>query len=149
MGVDPSQYDPDELRALAGIAEPEIEAREAAEKPSPEESIRSQQFRDLLALRASRASSDLDRPYLRSVPTSELGRRVLTDWLEFLVLVGGSHRAREALTYYRELDWLTPDVEHRLSGLVGEFPEPTHERPFEMSDHRLSLLYVATLSALE
>lgn len=149
MGVNPTEYDPAELRELAGIAEPEVRDRSEPESPGADESIRAQQFRDLLSLRASRAAAGLDRPYLRSIPSTDLGRQVLVDWLEFLVLVGGHDRARDTLEYYREIGWVSEGVERQLSRIAIELPQPVHERSFEITDHRLSLLYVATLSSIE
>ncbi len=149
MVVNPREYDPTELRNLAGIAEPEIaESELTGPGLTAEESIRAQQFRELLSLRTARATADLERPYLQSAPRSDVGRRLLYDWVEFLTLVGGHSPARDALRYYRELGWIAPEIQHAIAGEIGSMPEPVHCRSFEVGDHRLSLLYIATLASL-
>ena len=149
MVVNPREYDPTELRNLAGIAEPELaESKPSAPRLTAEESIRAQQFRELLMLRTARATAALERPYLRSAPRSDVGQRLLYDWIEFLTLVGGHSTARDALRYYRELGWIAPEIQHAIAGEIGSMPEPVHRRSFEVGDHRLSLLYIATLASL-
>ncbi|MCL9815434.1 FlaD/FlaE family flagellar protein [Natronocalculus amylovorans] len=149
MGVNPREYDPTELRSLAGIAEPEVRSTATVKKSlTAEESVRAQQFKELLALRTKKAADGLERPYLRTIPDTDLGRRLLYDWVEFLTLVGGHAEARTALRYYKQLGWITPAIQHTISGEVGSLPEPVHARSFEIGDHRLSLLYIATLASL-
>ncbi|MGM0604743.1 MAG: FlaD/FlaE family flagellar protein [Halobacteriota archaeon] len=149
MEVNPKQYDATELRSLAEAAEPEVRADDSdASSLTAEQSLRSRQFRELLSLRAANATTGLDRPYLRSVPTSDIGKRLLYDWVEFLTLVGGREEARSALAYYQRLGWITPAVQHKLSGMVQSMRNPIHARRFEVGDHRLSLLYIATLASL-
>gem|GEM_PF-4869263 len=66
MGVNPREYDPTELRSLAGIAEPEVRSTATVKKSlTAEESVRAQQFKELLALRTKKAADGLERPYLR------------------------------------------------------------------------------------
>jgi flagellar protein FlaD len=149
MTVNPREYDADELRELAG-AEPVEDGSEATRRAiKPDESVRDEQFRRLLALQSERQQLDqLSRPFLTALPESELGSGVREEWLDFLVHVGGHDRTKQALGYYRGLQWITPPVEADLRGSVDRFPEPTHDRSLTAGDHRLSLLYIATLASV-
>jgi len=149
MTVNPREYDADELRELAG-AEPVDDGSQAtAPALKPDESIRDEQFRQLLALQSERQQVDqLSRPFLTTVSDSELGSGLRDEWLDFLVHVGGHDRAERAVRYYRRLQWITPAVETELHVLLHQFPEPTHDRSLAAGDHRLSLLYIATLASL-
>jgi len=150
MTVNPREYDAAELRELAGAESVDESAgRPAQQRPKPDESVRDKQFRNLLALQSERQQLDqLTRPFLSTVPDSTVGTDVSEEWLDFLVHVGGHERARRALSYYRQLKWITPAAETELRPLVEQFPEPTHDRSLAAGDHRLSLLYVATLASL-
>lgn len=150
MTVNPREYDAAELRELAGAESVDESAGGPAQQaPKPDESIRDKQFRNLLALQSDRQRLEqLQRPFLSTVPDSDLGVDVYEEWLDFLVHVGGHERAKRALSYYRQLKWITPGAEAELQGLVEQFPEPTHDRSLAAGDHRLSLLYVATLASL-
>jgi len=149
MTVNPREYDADELRELAGVESVDDDSQAAAPARKPDESIREEQFRQLLALQSERQQLDqLSRPFLTALPESELGTGLTEEWLDFLVHVGGHNRTERAIQYYRRLQWITPAVATELSDSVDAFPEPAHDRSFTMGDHRLSLLYVATLASL-
>ncbi|MEA1929937.1 FlaD/FlaE family flagellar protein [Halohasta litorea] len=149
MTVNPREYDADELRELAGV-EPVDEGSQAATPArKPEESIRDEQFRQLLALQSERQQLDqLSRPFLTALPESDLGTGLRDEWLDFLVHVGGQDRTESALHYYRQLRWITPAVEAELHTSVHRFQEPVHDRSLTAGDHRLSLLYIATLASV-
>ena len=150
MTVNPREYDAAELRALAGVESVDDTTGESTrEQPKPDESVRDSQFRQLLALQSERQRlEELQRPFLSTIPDSTVGTGVCEEWLDFLVAVGGRDRASRALSYYRQLKWITPAAETELRQLVDRFPEPTHDRSLTAGDHRLSLLYVATLASL-
>mgnify|MGYP005851577503 CR=1 FL=1 len=150
MTVNPREYDAAELRELAGAQSvDDSTGGQPRQKPKPEESIRNEQFRQLLALQSERQRLEqLQRPFLSAIPDSTVGTGVSEEWLDFLVHVGGHDRAAHALGYYQRLKWITPAAEAELRTLIEQFPEPTHERSFTAGDHRLSLLYVATLASL-
>lgn len=149
MTVNPREYDAAELRELAGAEPVDDGAGAATPAMKPDESIRDEQFRQLLALQSERQRLDqLTRPFLSRLPESELGDGVCNEWLDFLVHVGGHDRTEQAVRYYRQLQWITPAVENELLGSVEKFPEPAHDRSLSAGDHRLSLLYVATLASL-
>lgn len=150
MTVNPREYDPAELRELAGSESvPEPVSGSAQPALRPDDSIRDEQFKQLLALQSERQQLDqLTRPFLSTLPESTVGTGVSEEWLDFLVHVGGRDRAKRAVSYYRQLKWITPTVETELRQLVEQFPEPTHDRSLAAGDHRLSLLYVATLASL-
>jgi len=149
MTVNPREYDADELRELAGV-EPVDESSGSTTQPrKPEESVRDEQFRQLLALQSERQQLDqLTRPFLTTLPESDLGTGLAEEWLDFLVTVSGQDRTEGALHYYRQLRWITPSVEAELHTSVHRFPEPPHDRSLTAGDHRLSLLYIATLASV-
>jgi len=151
MTVNPREYDAAELRKLAGAESVDESAGgPTQQRPKPDESIRDKQFRNLLALQSERQQLEqLQRPFLTDVPASDVGVDVYEEWLDFLVTVGGHDRAERALSYYRGLKWITPAAEAELKGLIEGFPEPAHDRSLAAGDHRLSLLYVATLASLQ
>ncbi len=152
MTVNPREYDAAELRALAGAESVDQQGSTGGatrQTPKPDESIRQKQFRNLLALQSERQRLEqLQRPFLSAIPDSDVGNDVCEEWLDFLVHVGGRERAADALNYYRQLKWITPAAEADLKRRVEAFPEPTHDRSLTAGDHRLSLLYVATLASL-
>lgn len=149
MTVNPREYDAAELRSLAGAESVDEPSRPTRASTKPDESIRDQQFRQLLALQSERQRIDrLSKPFLSAIPESDLGTGLRDEWLDFLVHVGGHDRAERAVHYYRQLEWITPPVEAELHVALHGFQEPTHERSFSAGDHRLSLLYVATLASL-
>jgi flagellar protein FlaD len=149
MTVNPRNYDADELRELAGAEPADDGSKAATPAVKPEESIRDEQFRQLLALQSERQQIDqLSRPFLSAIPESTLGEGLRDEWLDFLVHVGGHDRTKRAVHYYRRLQWITSTVESELLESVDQFPEPTHDRSLTSGDHRLSLLYVATLASL-
>lgn len=149
MTVNPREYDAAELRELAGVDSVDEGSQAATRARKPDESIREEQFRQLLALQSERQRLDqLSRPFLTALPESELGTRLRDEWVDFLVLVGGHDRAERAVHYYRQLRWITPAVEAELHVSIHEFQEPTHDRSLTAGDHRLSLLYIATLASL-
>jgi len=152
MTVNPREYDAAELRELAGAESVDKQLSTGGtttQTPNPDESIRDKQFRNLLALQSERQQIDqLRRPFLSTIPESTVGTDVCEEWIDFLVHVGGHERAEQALSYYRQLKWITPAAEADLKTVVKQFPEPTHDRSLTAGDHRLSLLYVATLASL-
>jgi len=150
MTVNPREYDAAELRELAGAESvDDSTGGPTQQKPKPDESIRDRQFRNLLALQSERQRLDqLSRPFLSAIPESDVGTSVCEEWLDFLVHVGGRERAKRAFSYYRQLKWITPHAEADLRTRVEGFAEPTHDRSLTAGDHRLSLLYVATLASL-
>jgi len=149
MTVNPREYDADELRELAGVESVDEGSHAAAPRRKPDESIREQQFRQLLALQSERQQLDrLSKPFLTALPESTLGTGLADEWLDFLVHVGGHDRAERAVHYYRQLRWITPAVEAELHVSIHQFPEPVHDRSLTAGDHRLSLLYIATLASL-
>ena len=149
MTVNPREYDADELRELAGVESVDEGSQQTTRGRKPDESIREEQFRQLLALQSERQQLDqLSRPFLTALPESELGTGLTEEWLDFLVHVGGHDRAERAVHYYRQLQWITPAVEAELHVAVHRFQEPAYDRSLTAGDHRLSLLYIATLASL-
>lgn len=166
MSLNPRDYDTDELRSLNGARagdeadaeRPPLRARyealdlagEAdAGRSRADRRVRASQLERLYFLASATPAAALDRPYLRVLPQTQLGERLVVDWLEYLVDRGGRERATEALAYYRSVDWLSPAVEETLREYLTAYPADSgHASPLGVEDHRLSLLYVAKLATL-
>ncbi|WP_435127239.1 FlaD/FlaE family flagellar protein [Halobaculum sp. D14] len=148
----PSDYDPEELRALAGAAAPTHGTEEGERWATPhdflggaEARVRAAQVEDAFVLQA--AADGADRPYLRSLPDSVAATRLALDWLHYLVGVGGRERARDALALYRRVEWLGADAEDALAAHLEAFDDSDDGR-LGAGHHRTSLLFVARLAAL-
>ena len=147
MSIDPRDYDLGELRGQPeeGLVFPDDEAP----RRGSAEALRSGQYRELLLLQARADGSDLEKPYLDALPGSFEAERVAFEWLEFLVEKGGFKRAHDALRHYRSLGWITEPVERGLTDYLAGIPEanPAETRPFDQSDHLLSLIYIGQLAS--
>ena len=159
MGLDPNDYDVEELRSItdgefpeAGFerrvkeygflwAEPSEFRALGVEDPTPE------QRRRLMELEGVDPAALSTKPYLERLPEDD---DAVLDWLEFLVATGGNEGALEALERYQTLGWLTDDAETDLRGYmlgVGRRDGDGLEA-FDRADHLLSFAYVARLAAL-
>ncbi len=159
MGLNPNEYDVEELRSVtegefpeAGFerrvkeygflwTEPSKFRAVGVEDPTPEQRER------LMELEGADPTALSSKPYLESVPDDD--EAILT-WLEFLVATGGNEGALEALERYCTLGWITDSVESDLRGYmlgVGR-EEGNGLAAFDPADHLLSFAYVARLAAL-
>lgn len=147
MSIDPRDYDLGELRGEVdeGFVYPEADRS----RRDSGEALRSGHYRELLLLQARAEGADLEKPYLDALPGSFEAERVAFEWLEFLVEKGGFKRAHDALRHYRTLGWLTEPVERGLQDYLAGVPEsdPAETRPFDQSDHLLSLIYIGKLAS--
>jgi archaellum component FlaD/FlaE len=151
--LDPKDYDPEELRAVTGVASPTAEPTDEADrwvKPvdflgQAEARVMAAQLGDVYYLQAAQGGAE--RPYLPAVPNVGPGARLALDWLQFLVTVGGHERTEEALDYYERIQWIGPDARQSLSDLLPGL-SAGGDAAFEPSHHRTSLLFVARLAAL-
>lgn len=148
--LDPTDYDPDELRTLAGVPTPDSTERPDWEGPteflgSAAARVQAAQLGDLYYLAA--AMDGATRPYLSHVPNVSTGARLALDWLEFLVSIGGRDGAREALSYYRRVEWLGSDAHDTLVALLPGLTDGGSDR-LRPGHHRTSLVFVARLAAL-
>jgi len=148
----PSDYDPKELRALTGAAAPTHADEEPDRWTEPDDflgradaRVRAAQVEDAFLLQA--AAGGASRPYLPSLPDSVVGTQLVLDWLRYLVGVGGRERAREALAFYRDVEWLDESVEDALAAYLEAFDDTEGSR-LSVGHHRTSLLFVARLAAL-
>lgn len=176
MNVNPNEYDPAELRRTAtdptpGESTPTPERRpdtnghesgtngrgghadafrfDDADRKRPDESLRSTQLEELFMHQTANGEVAADKPYLSRLPDEYAAERVIFDWLEFLVLKTGFKRSFRALRFYRNIDWITEDVEDDLQEyLLGFSAEGEHTRDLVLDDHQLSLVYLAKLAAM-
>lgn len=100
-------------------------------------------------LRLENGAADIDRPYLTTLPEAFAAEELLFEWLGGLQETAGLKRASEALEYYAEVGWVSPDaaaaLREYLLGLDLDAPDP---RELDADDHLESLAYVARLARL-
>jgi len=114
-----------------------------------EDAVRSNQLEQLFLHQSAGEDLSLQKPYLQSVPDRYAAERVVFDWLEFLVLKTGFKRSFQALRYYQDIDWITPEVEDELQEyLLGFTTEVEHVEELTVEDHQLSLVYLAQLASM-
>ncbi|MFB6296483.1 MAG: FlaD/FlaE family flagellar protein [Halobacteriales archaeon] len=103
----------------------------------------------------AKADDGTDDSRLQEFPEGYAATLTALEWVEYLIGVGGKSGARDALAYYADVGWISPEVEdefHALldgidvSGPDGDRPDPGSLAQFDPGDHRRSLVYVARLS---
>lgn len=159
MPLNPRDYDPDELRTAANEELGNRNLRELRERIADHdhsvdatEALRSSQVKELLLRESGTDPSDLERPYLDSLPEAYAARLTLFEWLDFLLQRGGVRRTLEALEYYADIGWIGGSVAEELRDHVRAFdamPDGSGTSPLEVPDHILSLVYVARLASME
>ncbi|MFC4360027.1 FlaD/FlaE family flagellar protein [Halobium salinum] len=156
MSLDPRDYDLTELRSVAGgefVADPDASGDEPTDEStvSPGERLRRRERdRELLTLAAADGDS-VERPFVDRIPVSRAAERVVFDWLDFLLTVGGETGARDALTYYERVEWLGTSARESLERYLDGFPEAHRggEGRVTLDDHRESLAFVARIRAFD
>jgi flagellar protein FlaE len=156
MTLNPSEYDAEELRSAArkgdGENIRELKKRLAEHEQSAEEAVRSGQLKQLLFMHSSASEEDLQRPYLAQMPGKYAAEITLFEWLDFLLERGGVKRSLEAIDYYETIGWVGSDAAEELRNHVRGFAGPADEdehTDLEMTDHVLSLVFIARLASME
>ena len=161
MSLNPRRYDVRELRRIAGAPRDgadEAPRERALRQPNrnlAEQAARSAAFTELLqrqrGLRLSRGGSEAgdagDRPYLGAIPASSDAEHEVNEWLGYLVDVGGGVRSRDALSYYAELGWVSPEAVDALQRRLEGFDASRYDRPFTPADHRISLVSIVRIAS--
>jgi archaellum component FlaD/FlaE len=120
MGVNPLEYDVDELRQLR---------ERSASEPG------------------GGGNLGVGLPYLSTLPADEETRPFVLDWLTDLVDSGGFDGAVAALEYYRFMGWITPAVRDELEAhLLGVGTRPGGFDDLDRADHMRSLARIARLA---
>ena len=158
--MNPSDYDLDELRKMArerdgkqnggDSDEPDLgldSMRGESKSPTSPDSFRAGLYRELLPLEAG---GDAEKPYLKTLPEENSGEHLIFEWLEFLLLHAGHQGAREAISYYESVDWITEDCESELKDYMLGLDEQAANDPndLDVDDHLLSLVYIAKLASM-
>lgn len=148
MSLDPNEYDLNELRGIPANGFDDDEG--GPEGVRAADTLRSGHYRELLRLQSAASTGDLEKPYLESLPDSYAGEVTAFEWLEFLASKGGFKHTLDALRYYRSVGWLSESVENQLRDYLDGVEEPRagETAPLEVSDHLLSLVYVARLATV-
>lgn len=159
MPLDPSDYDPDELRRATGEELGDRNLRELRERIADQGhgddttgALQTSQIKELLLRESGTDPAQLSRPYLQTLPTAYAARLTLFEWLDFLLQRGGVRRTLEALEYYADIGWIAGPVANQLRDHVRAFdslPEDAATEPLEVADHVLSLVYIARLSSMD
>lgn len=119
MGVNPLEYDVEELR--------ELQQESASEGVGGNLGVR--------------------LPYLASLPGGEEPRAFVLDWLAELIAAGGFDGAVAALEYYRFMGWLAPEAREELEGhLLGVGNSSGSFEDLDRADHMRSLARIARLA---
>lgn len=122
MGVNPLEYDVEELR--------ELRERSAS---GPGEG----------------GNLGVQLPYLSRLPAGARTRAFVLDWLEDLVAAGGFEGAVAALEYYRFMGWITPEIRDELEDhLLGVGYRPGRFGDLERAHHMRSLARIARLAEM-
>ena len=158
--MNPSDYDLDELRKMARERdgnqnsaesdEPDLgldSMRGESNTATSPDSFRAGLYRELLPLEAG---GDAEKPYLKALPEENSGEHLIFEWLEFLLLHAGHQGAREAISYYESVDWITEDCESELKDYMLGLDEQAANEPtdLDVDDHLLSLVYIAKLASM-
>lgn len=148
MSLDPHEYDIHELRGELGNGETDPGNRRGPSRAA--DSLRSSHYRELLRLQSAASVADLEKPYLDTLPDSYAGEVTAFEWLEFLAAKGGFKHTLDALRYYRSMGWLSEAVETGLRDYLDgvEAPRPDETKRLDVTDHLLSLVYIARLASV-
>jgi len=149
MPVDPLDYDPDELRDLAGVDGYERVLGEDGFvwlQPAVEDDEPDPEAVEEWARMVTRGNT---KPYLETLPTDEDAEATIYEWLTYLVERVGLEGCLEALQYYHALDWLGDAAAEELEDyLFGVDPVEGNEADeLEAADHMRSLAFVGRLAA--
>ncbi|MFB6162684.1 MAG: FlaD/FlaE family flagellar protein [Halococcoides sp.] len=157
MPINPRDYDLDHLREMAGGPDgdrpgdgPDRRSRsgdplESIPDAPDGDSFRSSLYRELMPI----TQKDAEKPYLTTMPEVQAAEFLIFEWLEYLLLHGGYRGAMEALTYYEDIEWITPPARSDLGEYLMGVEDPAHEGDgLDVDDHLLSLVYIVKLDAM-
>lgn len=145
--MNPRAYDPDDLRRLAGVA---VEGPQSVSAtPSADDRFQAGHLRALFQNARCLPPEAHDRPYVTSIPAIPRADAIVAEWLDFLVRRVGRDGAADALDYYRRLRWLSDTAASDVRSHLAGFPDHPENGSLEAADHKLSLLYVTRLAALD
>lgn len=150
--IDPSDYDPRELRSLADVDDPEIgvslpRAEGSPFRPAAPDEPTHEQCEMLVAIGGVDPEALGERPYLPTFPDVPEGRRIGRDWIVYLVRTAGEQATRDAIARYRALGWLGEDAAATLDARVDDAVavlEPG-DGTLDRADHLLSFAHVVRL----
>lgn len=129
----------------------ELRSRIAEETDTETTPRNADEVKELLLLESGADPSDLERPYLTSIPDTYAGRLTLFEWLDFALRRGGVGRTLDAIEYYEQIGWISEDVASSLRDHVRAFQDVARSEEttaFETADHVVSLVYVARLASM-
>jgi archaellum component FlaD/FlaE len=154
---DLADYDPRELRSLAGVDAdadrgvtlPPVEG--SGYRPATVDEPSREQCERLVAIGGVDPESLGKRPYLPSFPNVPAGRRVGRDWVAYLVRTAGEDATRNAISRYRALGWLDEDAAATLDARVGDAVRMLDpgDGDLDRADHLLSFAHVIRLLGIE
>ncbi|WP_251341987.1 FlaD/FlaE family flagellar protein [Haloplanus halophilus] len=152
--LDPSDYDPSELRDVADLGDADAEAGVSLPRPegadyrpaTPDEPSHEQCER-LVAVGGVAPEAVGERPYLPTFPDVPEGRRIGRDWIAHLVRTAGEAETRAAIARYRARGWIGEDAAATLDDRVGDAVAALDpgDGSLDRADHLLSFAHVVRL----
>jgi flagellar protein FlaE len=149
--LNPTEYDLGELRRAADVSAGFVGFGETPSTRAGSSPVKRQVYEAVAERHLTADHAARERPFLDELPGSLLGVRTAFEWLDYLQRRVGDDGAREALSYYERIGWLSEDAEARLRDhLAGLNPPLAREgslHDLNADDHRISYDYVTKLSA--
>ncbi|MFB6196162.1 MAG: FlaD/FlaE family flagellar protein [Haloplanus sp.] len=126
----------------------ETSRSQSPDRPAAAAAFESAVTQDLLAL--DRAAEDVERPYLPALPATLTAEALIFEWLEFLFLQAGRESVADAMAFYESVGWIGADAAEALDAYLSGLDDPraNADNELDADDHRVSLRYIARLSAL-
>jgi archaellum component FlaD/FlaE len=147
--LNPTEYDIGELRRAADVSGDS--AGSTGVRTDARDVVRSEVYEAVAERELTAAPAARSRPFLDDQPSSLVAVRTTYEWLDFLQRRVGDDGAREALSYYERIAWLSPAAEERLRDHLAALNPPLSREgslaDLDVDDHRLSYDYVTKLSA--
>jgi len=156
---DPADYDPQELRSLAGV-DADADVGRGVTLPSaagtdyrqakPDEPSRTQCER-LVAVGGVDPAALGDRPYLLTFPDAPAARRIGRDWIAHLVRTADEEATRDAIARYHARGWIGDDAAATLDARVGDAVRvlDSGDGSLDRADHLLSFAHVIRLLGID
>lgn len=116
-----------------------------ADRRSPPDHRRSDP--ETAAILAELSGPDVSKPYLERLPDGYGAQLEVFEWLDGMLSAAGEESTTAALEYYESIGWLSERSRSQLEDVAAGLPAPEGAgRPFDVADHRESLVYVARLA---
>jgi len=126
--------------------------RDVADRPAERDRDRPSRDRqrsdpETAARLAELSGPEVSKPYLERLPDGYGAQLEVFEWLDAMLSAAGEESTLAALEYYESIGWLSERSRSQLEDVAAGLPAPEGAgRPFDVADHRESLVYVARLA---